>query len=131
MKKYVFTESQLKKIIDNQLIEQKGFWAPPSPTAKSLLKDIKINMEGYEGDVKKIKMALQTGKFKVTNSSNGVKLNNKSYGIEDIRSKNLIVTPQTLIELSGSMQMSGMGMPECEIRYEGNGGYLEFIPQYQ
>lgn len=131
MKKYVFTESQLKNIIDNQVNEQKGFWAPPQPTAKSLLKDIRVNMEGYGDDPKKVKMALQTGKFKITNTSNGVKLNNKSYGIEDVRSKNLIVTPQTLIELSGSIQMSGMGMPECEIRYEGNGGYLEFIPQYQ
>ena len=129
--KYIFTESQIKKIIDNQLNEQKGFWAPPQPTAKALLKDIRVNMEGYQGDVKKIKTALQSGQFKVKGVSDWVKLNGKTYNSESIRSKNLIVTSGTLIELSGSMQMSGEGMPECEVRYEGNGGYLEFIPQYQ
>lgn len=129
--KYIFTEDQIKKIIDNQLNEQKGFWAPPQPTAKSLLKDIRVNMEGYGGDANKIKKALQTGQFEVTGVSDWVKLNNKTYNSESIRSKNLIVTSGTLIELSGSLQMSGMGMPECEVRYEGNGDYLEFIPQYQ
>jgi hypothetical protein len=131
MKKYIFTESQLKNIIDNQVVEQKGFWAPKPGSATSLLKDIRVNMEGYGGDAKKVKLALQTGKFKVTNANSGVILNDKPYSYEDVRSKNLILTPQTKIELSGSIQMSGMGMPECEIHYDANGDYLEFIPQYQ
>jgi hypothetical protein len=141
MKKYIFTESQIKSVIDSEINEQKKrnpnqeFWAPPMPTAKARLKDVKINLQGTKNTMEQVKKALQNGKFNITGSSNGAILNNKPYSIQDTASKKLFITPDTLIELQGSLQMSGMGMPECQISYvqdnnTGN-GWLEFTPQYQ
>lgn len=124
MKKIVrLSENDLFRIVKKVLLEEKLDYVT------SDLKDCKIDnsfKSRKEEDVKKI-LKGQSGKptrFKVTGINGDVNFNDKS------GSTGATLTPDTTIKMgpNSSVRMSGMGMPECSLRYTPNG--IEFSPQY-
>jgi|LauGreDrversion4_2_1035121.scaffolds.fasta_scaffold07334_4 hypothetical protein len=117
MKKYIFTESQIKKIIDTQINEQN------SMCGEGLLKNAIIDDEKPN-----IREKIKTGKFKVIEIKGDVKLNGKKYDMSSVQ-KGIIITPNTTISIcsGSSMIMSGMGLPECGVFQKNNG--IRFVPQ--
>jgi hypothetical protein len=117
MKKYIFTESQIKKIIDKEINEQNPM------CGEGLLKNAFINNEKPN-----IREKIKTGKFKVINITGDVMLNGKKYDRTSVQ-KGIIITPNTTISIcSGSgMVMSGMGLPECGVFQKNDG--IEFVSQ--
>jgi hypothetical protein len=120
MKKYIFTESQIKKILTHQINEQ-------VPTQGKCIEGLFKN-SFVEGSNTNITEKIKTGKFKVTHINGSVKLNDKDYNNSSVQ-KGIIITPETKINIciGSSMVMSGMGLRECAIVHNPNG--LQFIPQ--
>lgn len=120
MKKFIFTESQIKKIISHQINEQNAM------CTQNLLKNAAINLAGTNQPENKIRSILQTGKFKVTSINGNVKLNGKPYNNQSV-AKGVIITPDTTIEIcsGNTIMMSGMGMPQCSITHGEN---ITFTP---
>ena len=117
MKKYIFTESQIKKIIDKEINEK-------SPMcSEGLLKNAFIDQEKPN-----IREKIKNGKFKVINIQGEVNLNGKKYDMSSVQ-KGIIITPNTSIKIcsGSSMVMSGMGLPECGVLQSDKG--LKFVPQ--
>jgi hypothetical protein len=122
MKKYIFTESQIKKIIDSQINEQ----TMGSTVQKGNLSTMQYNMVNNK-DPKFVDQIKKQGKLQVTNfeeSGKGIFLKGEK-GVVKI-SKGQIITPQTEITLpmSSRIFISGMGISQGEITYGQNG--LEF-----
>lgn len=117
MKKYIFTESQIKKIIDKEIDEQNPM------CGEGLLKNAIIDDEKPN-----IREKIKTGKFKVINIQGDVKLNGKRYDKSSVQ-KGIIITPNTTINIcsGSSMVMSGMGLPECGVFQDEKG--IRFEPQ--
>lgn len=115
MKKFIFTESQIKKIISHQLDEQNAM------CSKNLFKNASINLSGVNHPESKIKSLIQTGKFKVTQIDGEVELNGKPYNNQSV-TKGVIITPDTTIQIcsGNTIFMSGMGLPQCSITYGEN-----------
>ena len=120
MKKFIFTESQIKKIITHQINEQNPL------CAKNLLKNANVLSPGPMFPEEKLRTAIQTGKFKVIDISGDVKLNGKLYDSKSV-DKGIILTPNTTIEIcSGNgMIVSGMNLGQCTITNDQN---LKFSP---
>lgn len=118
MKKYIFTESQIKKIIDVEINEQNPM------CGEGLLKDAIIKDE-----TPNIREKIKNGKFKVINIKGDVRLNGKRYDKSSVE-KGIIITPNTTINIcSGSfMVMSGMGLPECGVSHHRGDG-IQFFPR--
>ena len=125
MKKIVrLSENDLMRLVKKVLLED-GYGYVTSD-----LKDCKIDnsfKSRKEEDVKKI-LKGQSGKptkFKVTGIDGEVHFNGKRYN-----SEGAIITPDTTIKMgpNSNVRMSGMGMPECSLRYDPNG--IVFSPQY-
>jgi hypothetical protein len=121
MKKIIkLHESDLVRIVQKILSEDEKWECVTSD-----LKDCKINNQfknKTDGEVKK--SISENGKFKVTYVNGDVKFNGKPGKI------GAILTPMTTIEMcpSSSVLLSGMGMPECALKYTPNG--IEFLPQH-
>jgi hypothetical protein len=117
MKKYVFTESQVKKIIDHLIKEEEESEAgdcgrPGMPTLKGLFKNCEIE----DADQNKFKKLLNSPncKFQVKSVDGGIKLNGKW------AQKGMILTPDTSIEIcnmSTYLMLSGMGYPEAYVTW--------------
>lgn len=120
MKKFIFTESQLRKLISHQINEQNAM------CAQNLFKNATINLAGTNQPESKIRTILQTGKFKVTSINGNVKLNGKPYNNQSV-AKGVIITPDTTIEIcsGNTIVMSGMGLPQCSITHGEN---ITFTP---
>ena len=122
MKKIVrLSENDLFRIVKKVLLEEEWGYVT------SDLKDCKIDnsfKSKKEEDVSKILKGESTT-FKVTGINGDVYFNGKKYN-----SSGAILTPKTTIKMgpNSSVRMSGMGMPECSLRYTPNG--IEFSPQY-
>jgi hypothetical protein len=124
MKKIVrLSENDLFRIVKKVLLEEKLDYVT------SDLKDCKIDnsfKSRKEEDVKKILKGQgeKPTRFKVTGINGDVYFNDKS------GSNGATLTPDTTIKMgpNSSVRMSGMGMPECSLRYTPNG--IEFSPQY-
>ena len=80
--------------------------------------------DGIEGHVNENLQREKPTRFKVTGINGDVYFNDKS------GSNGATLTPDTTIKMgpNSSVRMSGMGMPECSLRYTPNG--IEFSPQY-
>jgi len=124
MKKIVrLSENDLFRIVKKVLLEEEWGYVT------SDLKDCKIYNPfklKKDEDVKKI-LKGESGKptsFKVTGINGDVYFNDKS------GYTGATLTPKTTIKMgpNSSVTMSGMGMPECSLRYTPNG--IEFSPQY-
>ena len=111
MKKYIFTESQIKKVIDGIVNEQ----TMGSQTMSGTL----LNMEYTNVDPKLIDTIKKAGKFKVMrvdNTGNGIIVNGKPEAVGQI------ITPATQITLpmSSYLYVSGMGLPNASISFGNN-----------
>lgn len=115
MKKFIFTESQIKKIISHQINEQNAM------CAKNIFKNATINLNGTKQPENQIRKTLQTGNFKVIKIEGDVKLNGKPYNSQSV-SKGVIIAPETTIEIcsGNSIIMSGMGFQRCSITHGEN-----------
>jgi hypothetical protein len=116
MKKYIFTESQVKKIINSQVNEQ---------VMNTLRQTNTLADMDYPGISPEFANLIRTkGTFKVINGDFGfATLNDKPAHV------GAIITPQTKITLgmSSSIVMSGMHLPEAGINFGQN--KLEFVKQ--
>ena len=128
MRKYIFTESQVKKII-NQLMEEDmengGCGQNGVPPQKSLFKDCQISQNDNETEIRKLINSPKC-KFRVMRVEGGVKLNGK-WAVEG-----MIIVPNTTVEvchMSTNIYLSGMGYPEAFITF-GNDGIPEFGSQH-
>jgi hypothetical protein len=128
MKKIVrLSENDLFRIVKKVLLEEEWGYVT------SDLKDCKIETNSFktikeEDIIKILKGKLPDGKstkFKVTGIFGDVYFNGKQY-----KSVGAILTPDTTIKMgpNSSVTMSGMGMPECSLRYTPNG--IVFIAQH-
>jgi hypothetical protein len=119
MKKFIFTESQIKKIISNEINEQDQ---SQTLCVESLLKNAIV--DGKNSEIGKI---LSNGKFKVTDIVGNVNLNGKPYNRESVQ-KGIILTPNTKVNIcaGSSIIMSGMGLKECGLVHDPNG--VKFLP---
>lgn len=120
MKKYIFTESQIKKVISNVVNEQiptKG------KCMESLFKNVIVQGNDQE-TVNKIK----TNRFKVININGTVNLNGKPYNQSSLKNT-VIITPDTTINIciGSSLVISGAGFGEAGVVYNQKG--VMFIPQ--
>lgn len=111
MKKYIFTESQIKKVIDSLVTEQ----SMGSQTMTGTL----ANMEYTNVNPQLVDTIKKSGKFKVTrvdNSGNGVMVNGKPAAVGQI------ITPMTqiMVPMSGYLYISGMGLPNASISFGTN-----------
>ena len=120
MKKYIFTDNQIRKILTHQINEQ---IPTEGKCVEGLLKNSYIKNPNPN-----ITEKIKTTKFKVINITGTVKLNGKHYDNTMVQ-KGIIITPETTINICiGSlMAMSGGGMRECGIVHNPKG--IEFIPQ--
>lgn len=120
MKKYIFTESQVKKIISNEINEQVS---PQSNCVETVLKNSIL-----ENKTPQLLKALASGKFKVTDIVGDVKLNGKPYD-RNLVQKGIVLTPETTVTIcvGSSIIMSGMGLKQCGLVHGPNG--VVFIPQ--
>lgn len=120
MKKYIFTESQLRKILTHQINEQASI---EGKCVEGLLKNSILTTPD-----RNISEKLKTGRFKVINITGSVTLNDKDYNNSMVQ-KGIIITPETKINIciGSSMVMSGMGLKECGIVHNPKG--IQFIPQ--
>jgi hypothetical protein len=111
MKKYIFTESQIKKIIDNQLNEQ----TMGSATMGGTLVDM-----DYENVKPELISSIKTnGKFQVI----GVDSTGKGIMVNGMpTAKGQIITPKTsiTIPMSSYLYVSGMGLPKASISFGTN-----------
>ncbi len=112
MKKYIFTETQLKNVLSiivEETTSNKGGWCQPSGYSpqSSLMKDCEINSQNTID----IQNKLKTGKFKVTSVSGQILLNHKNV------TPGMIITPDSTIEIcmNGELMLSGMGLPQCKV----------------
>jgi len=122
MKKYIFTESQIKKIVDNEINEQ----MMGSMVQKGNLSTMEYNMINNK-DPKFVDQIKKQGKLQVIDfqeSGKGIFLKGGK-GLVKI-SKGQIITPQTEITLpmSSRIIISGMGISQGQIAYGQNS--LEF-----
>jgi hypothetical protein len=122
MKKYIFTESQIKKIVDNEINEQ----MMGSAVQKGNLSTMEYNMVNNKNP-KFVDQIKKQGKLKVIDfeeSGKGIFLKGGK-GVVKI-SKGQIITPQTEITLpmSSRILISGMGISQGQITYGQNS--LEF-----
>lgn len=128
MKKYIFTESQVKKIVNRLMeedIESAGCGQHGVPSQKSLFKDCKISQYDNETEIRKLINSPKC-KFKVMSVEGGVKLNGKW------ATEGMIIVPNTTVEIctmSTYIYLSGMGYPEAFITF-GNDGIPEFGSQH-
>lgn len=127
MKKYILTESQIKKVIDNLISEQPKD-TPNRPKFKGSLKTLLPSLIHYSGSADELKKIYlnPSAKFKVMSTHGEVYLNGKYISSEEAEKRPVIITPQTTIEMSGLARilMSGMGQDEAEIYV--NDGKLYF-----
>jgi hypothetical protein len=122
MKKYIFTESQIKKIVDNEINEQ----MMGSMVQKGNLSTMEYKMVNNK-DPKFVDQIKKQGKLQVIDfqeSGKGIFLKGGK-GLVKI-SKGQIITPQTEITLpmSSRIIISGMGISQGQIAYGQNS--LEF-----
>lgn len=125
MKKIVrLSENDLMRLVKKVLLEEEWGYVT------SDLKDCKIDNSFKSRNEEYVKKILkgQSGKptkFKVTGIEGDVYFNGKRYD-----SEGAILTPDTTIKMgpNSHVRMSGMGMPECSLRYDPDG--IEFSPQY-
>ena len=115
MKKFIFTESQIKKIVSHQINEQNAM------CAKNLFKNATINTAGSKTPQNNVKSAIQTGRFRVMEINGDVKLNGKLYNDQSV-AKGVIITPDTTIEIcSGNVVIvNGMSLGDCSITHGEN-----------
>jgi hypothetical protein len=112
MKKYIFTESQIKKVIDGVINEQSMGSNKQTATIP--------NMQFTNVKPDLIDIIKTKGVFKViqgTDVGTGILLNNKPVQI------GMDVTKQTIITvpMSSFLILSGMGLPKASIEYNNNG----------
>lgn len=120
MKKYILTETQVKKIINqviNEQIPTKG------KCVTSLFKNSII-----DGDNSDAANKIKTTRFVVTNINGSVKLNGKIYDQRSLKNT-VTITPDTTINIciGSSMVLSGGGFREAGISAGPDG--LMFTPQ--
>ena len=117
MKKYIFTENQIKTIINSQLNEQITNHMSNSPMIKGTLANIQINGDRYLGDGSDLVKIARSGKFKVLHIVGEAKLNGKWFNTETVQKQSVIVTNQTIIEMREGchLLMSGAGQDEADV----------------
>lgn len=123
MKKYILTEEQIKKVIDNLINEQSV-----KPLAKGFLKNLlpsTLNFSGTPDEIKKIYLN-PAAKFKVMYVNGEVKLNGNYVSSQDVRKRTMIITPQTTIELTDGSSISASGMGNNEVVIFNNSNKLYF-----
>jgi hypothetical protein len=120
MKKYIFTESQLKKVISNVVNEQT---TTKGKCVESSFKNV-IVQDNNPQTVNKIK----SNKFKVIDIQGTVNLNGKPYNQSSLKNT-VIITPETTINvcIGSSLVISGAGFREAGIVHNEKG--VMFIPQ--
>jgi hypothetical protein len=112
MKKYVFTESQIKKIVNHLIKEEsevEGCGRPGMPSQRALFKDSEISEYDNQKEFRSI-LTSPNCKFKVIRNDGGVKLNGKP------AQEGMIIVPNTTVEMcnmSSYLMISGMGYPEA------------------
>lgn len=118
MKKYIFTENQIKKVITDVINEQTS---TKGKCVESLFKDSIV-------DNPKVKNIINTKSFQVTDIIGSVNLNGKPYNQSSLKNR-VIITPQTTINIcvGSSMVLSGGGLSQAGIVHDVNG--VKFIPQ--
>lgn len=118
MKKYIFTENQIKKVITDVINEQTS---TKGKCAESLFKDSIV-------DDPKLKNIINTKNFEVTNINGSVNLNGKPYNQSSLKNR-VIITPQTTINIcvGSSLVLNGGGLKEAGVVNDVNG--VKFIPQ--
>jgi hypothetical protein len=122
MKKYIFTENQIKTIINSQLSEQlseQSNHMSNTPMVKGTLANIQIDPTGdrYLGSGADLLKIARSGKFKVLHIVGEARLNGKWFNTESVQKQNVIVTSQTVIELheGNHLLMSGAGQDEADV----------------
>jgi len=116
MKKYIFTENQIKTIINSQLSEQSNHMSNP-PMVKGTLANVQIDGDRYLGNGSDLVKIARSGKFKVLHIVGEARLNGKWFNPETVQKQSVIVTTQTVIEMREGchLLMSGAGQDEVDV----------------
>jgi hypothetical protein len=116
MKKYIFTENQIKTIINSQLSEQSNHFSNP-PMVKGTLNTVQIDGGGYLGNPSDLVKIARSGRFKVLHIVGEARLNGKWFQPETVQKQTVIVTTQTVIEMREGchLLMSGAGQDEVDV----------------
>lgn len=126
MPKVIFNESQIKKIIENIILENDNLGCD-----EKLLKDLTIYIsKGSIGKTEQqIKEIINKNNFEVRSISGNVLLNGKQYNNTHVPNR-IILTPRTTIKICGTSKIfiSGGGLPEALIFLDVD--TLKFNPQH-
>lgn len=120
MKKYIFTENQVKKIITDVINEQTS---TEGKCVESLFKNVIVKGKNLD-----ISNKIKSNRFKVMDINGTVNLNGKTYNQSSLKNS-VIITPETKINIcvGSSMVISGGGFNEALIIHSENG--VMFNPQ--